>query len=92
MEDKADAMIVRSSPNDVSTLRTFLNMVHYYLKFLPNSSILLKAFHKLLQKAVCFHWSKICERSYAADASPRSLCAVISHILPENTEKPIQFA
>ena len=49
-ESKVDAMTEAPPPKDVSELKSFLGMVNYYRKFLPNLATTLAPLHRLLQK------------------------------------------
>ncbi|XP_024885583.1 uncharacterized protein K02A2.6-like [Temnothorax curvispinosus] len=64
-------------PSNVSELRSFLGMIHYYDRFIPNLSSILQPLNRLLQKNVKFYWSTECEKSFQAAkkafASPKCL-------------------
>ncbi|KAK9701799.1 RNase H-like domain found in reverse transcriptase [Popillia japonica] len=101
---------------NVNDLRTFLGLVNYYQKFLPNLASKLHPINKLLRKDIPFTWNSQCEKVFtklkkeissdkvlipytpepplilATDASPTGLGAVISHVLPDKSERPIAFA
>ena len=52
LKTKVDAITEMRAPVDGSELKTFLGMVNYYHKFLPNSAAVLEPLHKLLRKDV----------------------------------------
>ena len=49
-QEKVRALTEAPSPKSVSQLRSFLGLVNYYGKFLPNLSSTLAPLHRLLQK------------------------------------------
>ncbi|XP_054283366.1 uncharacterized protein K02A2.6-like [Macrosteles quadrilineatus] len=102
-------------PTDLTQLRSYIGLLNYYGKFLPNLSTLLHPLYNLLNKGVKWSWSEECERAFQkskellltnkvlipfnpkldivvmADASPYGVGGVISHRLPDGSEKPIAF-
>lgn len=115
-QDKIDAIQNMRKPSNITELRSFLGMIHYYERFSPNLSTILQPLNRLLQKNTRFIWSPQCEKSFqeakqiftsprclihfdsrlpvtlATDASPYSVGAVLSHILPDGSERAIQYA
>ena len=103
-------------PSSVPQLRSFLGMIIYYSKFIPNLATLLNPLNELLRKDVQWKWTdqreqafkqaKQCQTSpnvlvhyyptlpikLAGDASAYGIGAVISHTLPDGSERPIAFA
>ena len=47
---KLRAIVEAPAPNNVSQLKSFLGMINYYSKFLPNLSTQLAPLYSLLQK------------------------------------------
>ena len=97
-------------------MRSFLGLVNYYGKFIPNLSTILQPLNTLLQIGTKWTWSPEKEKAFtdakkqitsarvlthydptlplklAADASAYRVGAVISHKMPNGTERPIAFA
>ncbi len=55
-EDKIRAITEAPAPSNVSQLRSFLGLVNYYAKFLPQLSSTLAPLYKLLQKRTTWSW------------------------------------
>ncbi|XP_011862003.1 PREDICTED: uncharacterized protein K02A2.6-like [Vollenhovia emeryi] len=64
--DKVEAISKMRRPSDITELRSFLGMIHYYDRFIPNLSSVLQPLNNLLKKGTKFHWSEACERSFQA--------------------------
>jgi hypothetical protein len=116
MPEKIEAIVSAPAPVNVSELRSYLGLVNYYNRFLPDLSTLLRPLHQLLEKYKQWCWSPQCQAAFqhskelmtsdlvlshydpdlplniACDASPYGVGAVISHIFPDGTEKPIAYA
>ena len=58
LPDKVRAIAMAPDPTDVSELRSFLGLVQYYQKFLPNLSSMLEPLHELLRQSVPWHWGE----------------------------------
>ncbi|GFX38844.1 transposon Tf2-11 polyprotein [Trichonephila clavipes] len=115
-QEKIDAIMKVPVPKTVSDLKSFLGLVNYYGKFIPNLSTRVALFNNLLQKGTKFLWTAECEKDFKAlkqeiasdrilchynpklplvlqtDASPVGIGAVLSHIMPDGSEKPEMFA
>ena len=55
-QEKVRAIAEAPAPRNVSQLRSFLGLVNYYGKFLPNLSSTLAPLHRLLQKKSTWTW------------------------------------
>ena len=113
---KVEAIQQAPHPKNVQQLRSFLGLVHYYGKFIPNLATVTEPLNQLLHKNIKWHWSTDCKTAFAqlqtalssspilvhydpnsplrlaCDASAYGVGAVISHIMPDESEKPIAFA
>ena len=115
-DSKVKAIVEAPAPRNVTELRSFLGLVNYYGKFVPNLASLLHPLHQLLRAETRWIWTKECQRSFdnakarlvaapvlthfdpklpirmAGDASQYGIGAVISHIMPNGSERPIAYA
>ena len=116
LPSKVDAIVNAPEPRNIQELRSFLGLLNYYGKFLPNLSSTVHPLNELLQQSKRWKWSTQCAQAFqkakqvlssasvlmhydptlpltlAGDASAYGIGAVISHVLPDGTEKPIAFA
>eukprot|EP00731_Ephydatia_muelleri_P004078 Em0002g254a len=114
--EKLDAVLMAPVPSSVPQPRSFLGMINYYSKFIPNLATLLNPLNELLRKDVQWKWTDQREQAFkqakqcltspnvlvhydptlpiklAGDASAYGIGAVISHTLPDGSERPIAFA
>ena len=57
-QEKVRAIDEAPRPKDTSELKSFLGLVNFYGKFLPNLSTILSPLNTLLQKGVVFRWGQ----------------------------------
>ena len=115
-DQKVAAVREAPQPKNVQELRSFLGLLHYYGKFLPNLATLLHPLNALLRVDSEWNWTSECKEAFenakkllitapvlahydpslplklAGDASSYGLGAVISHVMPDKSERPIAFA
>ena len=56
LNDKVRAIVEAPTPTNVSELRSYLGLLNYYGKFIPNLSTILAPLNKLQRKGVAFQW------------------------------------
>ena len=114
--EKVQALKEAPTPCNVSELKSYLGLLTYYSKFLPNVSTVLAPLYQLLRHDCKWTWSPQQERAFtqskellmssqllvhfnpsleirlACDASAYGIGAVLSHRMPDGSEKPVAFA
>ena len=75
LAEKVEAIVNAPEPKNVSELKSFLGMIQYYARFLPDVSTKLAPFHELLKKNVEWKWSdvernafRVCKKSLSSDS------------------------
>ena len=64
LPQKMDAVMQAKSPTNVTELKSYLGLLNYYAKFLPNLATTLHPLHDLLQKDRPWKWTEACERAF----------------------------
>jgi len=57
VKEKIKALLEVPVPTNITALKSFLGMVTYYTKFLPNLSTELAPLHHLLKQSVQWQWN-----------------------------------
>jgi len=65
-KEKVKAIQEAPRPHNVAELRSFLGIINYYGKFLPNLSTRLAPLYQLLKRGVKWQWNKQQEKAYEA--------------------------
>ena len=65
-QDKIEAVTRAPSPQNVSQLRSFLGLINYYNRFLPNLSTQWAPLYHLFKKGQKWCWSRHCQQSFEA--------------------------
>lgn len=115
-EEKVRGIVEAPAPRNVAELRSFLGLVNYYGKFLPDLATTLSPLYTLLQKQKKWTWGPDQKKAFShvkdmlkssrvlvhfddqlplilsCDASPYGVGAVLSHQMPDGSERPVGFA
>ena len=67
------------TPTTVSTLKSYLGMLSYYSKFLPNLSSHLQPLYTLLRKNVPWHWGTAQKKIFNKSKELLTLSSCLTH-------------
>lgn len=76
-------------PKNVQQLQSFLGLLNYYRKFLPNLATILKPLNDLLQKDKNWSWSAECTQAINTAKELLTTSNLLTHYDPT---KPIKLA
>ena len=76
---KLRAIVEAPAPNNVSQLKSFLGMINYYSKFLPNLSTQLAPLYSLLQKKTIWSWGKAQQQAFEKAKQQLVSSQVLAH-------------
>ena len=88
-DDKVKAIIDAPLPQDVGQLRSFLGLVQYYHKFLPDLASVLHPLHQLLASNTKWHW---CEKHTAAVKKVKDAVASETVLVHFDPTLPVHLA
>ena len=88
-DEKVKAILQAPEPKNVQEMRSFLGLLHYYGKFLPNLAMLLKPLNDQLREGVSWRWTKDCAKAFAEAKTLLSNAPVLAHY---NPSLPIKMA
>ena len=77
--DKVQAVVDVRTPTNVTELRSFLGLLTYYGKFLPNLSTLLAPLYKLLRKGVSWQWGNAQDGAFQKSKKSLSSSPLLCH-------------
>lgn len=86
---KVKAIVEAPSPNNVTQLRSFLGLLTYYARFVPNLDNKLKPLHKLLNNTKTWEWTSRCKTAFREAKMALSNSDALIHFDPT---PPIQLA
>ena len=81
--DKIQAMLEAPRPTSVTQLRSFLGIINYYHRFLPNLSTVLAALHELLKAHTQWKWTGDCEKAFEEVKKLVASDTVLIHFDPQ---------
>ena len=88
-EDKLRAIVQAPAPKNINELRSFLGLINYYGKFIPNAATILNPLNNLLHKDTKWKWSKECQSSFNLAKEKLTSSKVLTHYTPS---LPIRMA
>ncbi|XP_039469023.1 uncharacterized protein K02A2.6-like [Oreochromis aureus] len=86
---KITAIVDAPPPQNVSQLKSFLGLLNYYGRFIPNLASLLKPLHNLLRKEEAWKWTASCQEAFQKAKDSLTASEVLTHF---NPKFPIQLA
>lgn len=86
---KITAIVDAPPPQNVSQLKSFLGLLNYYGRFIPNLASLLKPLHNLLRKEEAWKWTAACQEAFQKAKDALRASEVLTHF---NPSLPIQLA
>ena len=79
---KVDALVQAPEPRNVQELRSFLGLLNYYGKFLPNLATTLHPLNNLLQKGKQWKWTADCKEAFEKAKTEIVSSSVLAHYDP----------
>ena len=77
--EKIKALKEAPTPKDVTQLKSFLGLVNYYSRFLPNLSTILAPLYALLHKVTAWHWGPEQQKAFEFVKNALTSDSVLSH-------------
>ena len=87
--EKVRAIVEAPAPTNVSQLRSFLGLINYYGRFIPNLSTILSPLNALLGKGKPWRWTSKCATAFQVAKEQLSSQSVLTHYDPQ---LPIRLA
>ena len=82
VEEKVKALMEARAPNDVTELKSYLGLLNYYNRFLPNLSTVLTPLHRLLRKETTWKWEEEEQQCFEATKSMILGANILVHYNP----------
>ena len=82
-QEKVRAIVEAPAPQDVSQLRSFLGMLNYYGKFLPNLSSTLAPLYRLLESKTPWSWGNEQKEAFQEAKTQLTSSCLLVHFDPE---------
>ena len=79
---KVQAILEAPAPRSLPELRSFLGLLNYYAKFIPNLASMLHPLHALLQADQPWVWSDECDRTFQKAKGSLAQASVLMHYDP----------
>ncbi|CAB4043873.1 Hypothetical predicted protein, partial [Paramuricea clavata] len=88
-QEKIKAVVNGPRHENVSQVRSFLGLVNYYNRFLPNAVSVLRPLHVLLQKSHKWKWTEQCEKAFKNAKHLITSDLIVTHY---DTTLPVKIA
>ena len=82
-QEKVDAVVNAPRPENIQQVRSFLGLVNYYHKFLPNLATTLNPLNRLLEQGKLWKWTAECEEVFVSVKKLITSDMVLTHYDPE---------
>ena len=82
LPSKVEAITNAPEPKNVPELRSFLGLLNYYGKFIPNLSSILHPLNQLLKDKQKWEWSKGCAQAFKTAKDQLTSARVLTHYDP----------
>ena len=83
MDEKVRAVRNAPTPTNVSQLKSFLGMITYNYKFLPNLASCVAPLYKLLEKNVQWEWTSLQNVAFQKAKESLTSASVLAHYNPQ---------
>lgn len=83
LQEKVKAVKEAPSPKNVSELKSYLGLLTYYSKFLPNMADVLAPLYKLLRKDIQWQWTDTEEKAFQASKDLLTSDSLLVHFNPD---------
>ena len=80
---KVEAIVNAPAPTDKTQLQSFLGLLNYYGRFIPNLSTVVAPLNRLRNKSVKFVWTKECSEAFEKAKTLVTSSSVLIHYDPE---------
>ena len=89
LPEKVEAIRNAPVPIDVSQLKSYLGLLNYYAKFIPNLSTTLQPLYELLQQRKPWNWTPACEKAFQQSKQKLADSSFLAHY---DLSKPMKLA
>ena len=83
LDSKQEAIIKAPEPKNLQQLRSYLGLLNYYGKFIPQLATMTHPLHQLLQKGMKWKWTLNCAKAFKATKQALVSSNVLIHYNPQ---------
>lgn len=80
---KVEAIQAAPVPKNTQELRSFLGLLHYYGKFIPDLASIVHPMNQLLQAGSAWRWTDKCDQAFALAKEKLTSATVLAHYNPK---------